>query len=194
MKWAINLANSQDKEIQFVIDYCKNWLLNFDTKKLGEIRINNGRRKVGDTFYGHCSYPRKKTKEREFTVVCHINPNIKFPFRRQQRRSPIYFKKNDILIEGAEAEYIAMGHSNNWELGLRCFAKNDGKWTEWVRVYEFITYNSFDECIASLFGHEIGHFLSKTKQIKVHNTEIEIDKFEDKFLEDYINYRNEKLK
>ena len=191
MKWTINLANSQDNEIQLVIDYCKNWLSQYNTKKLGEVRINNGRRTTGDTFYGHCSYPNKKVGEREFQVVCHINPNIKFPFKRHQRRSPIYFKKNDILIEGAEEQYIAMGHSDDWHLGLRCFAKNDGKMTEWVRVYEYITYQSFDECIASIFGHEISHFLSKTKQIKYHNTEIEIDKAEDEFLEEYGKYKSQ---
>jgi hypothetical protein len=191
MKYTINLKNSQDKEIQFVIDYCKNWLSKYDTKKLGVIRINNGRRKKGDTFYGHCSYPNKKAGEKEFTVVCHINENITFPFKRQQRRSPIYFKKNNVLVEGAEEQYIMINdNKDRWELGLKCYARNNGKMTEWVRVYEWIIYNSFDECIAAIFSHEMGHFLSKTKQIKVHNTEIEIDKFEDKFLEDYKIYKN----
>ncbi|MFA5152830.1 MAG: hypothetical protein WC554_09745 [Clostridia bacterium] len=193
MKWNINLKNGQDKEIQLVIDYCQNWLLNYDTKKLDEIRINNGRRTKGDTFYGHCSYPNKKLGEKEFKVVCHINENIQFPFRRYQRRSPIYFKKNDVLVEGAQLEYDKMANNKNWELGVRLFARNNDKMTEWVRVYEWITYNSFDECIASIFGHEISHFLSKTKQIKVHNTEIEIDKAEDKFLEEYRTYKHNVL-
>jgi len=193
MKWTIKLANSQDKEIQFVIDYCQNWLLKFDTKKLGEIRINNGRRKGSQTFYGHCSYPNKKEGIKEFKVVCHINEHCLFPLKHYQRRSPIYFMKDSILIEGAHEEYELMGKSPNWQLGIRCSAENNSKLTEWVRVYEYVMYDSFDECIASLFGHEIGHFLSKTKQIKVHNTEIEIDKYADIFLKDYKKYRIDKL-
>jgi hypothetical protein len=190
MKWIINLKNKQDKEIQLVLDYCKDWLSKFNTSKLGEIRINNGRPKENPSFYGRCWYPNKKNPN--YTISCQINDNIVFPFRRQQRRSPIYFMKNGVEVEGSYKLFEDMKIDSNFQLGAHCMA--NGGQTKWVRVYEYEIYNSFDECIAAIFGHEIGHFLSKTKQIKFHNTEIQIDKFEDEFLKQYKEYKYNLIK
>jgi hypothetical protein len=188
MKWSISLKNSKDKEIQFVLEYCKNWLSKYDTSKLGEIRINNGRqRKWDSTFYGHCDYPWKKRTE--YKVVCHINDDITFPLKRQQRRSPFYWIKNGIETVDSLQKFQDLKDNPKFELGKKVWGTTGEKETVWQRLYELEVYESFDECIAAIFGHEISHFLSRTKQIKVHNTEIEIDKAEDIFLKEYKEYK-----
>jgi hypothetical protein len=190
MKWVINLKNKQVEEIQLVLNFCKVWLSKFDTKKLDAVRIDNGRHNY-QTFYGRCHYPKKG--KRNYIVSCQINEGIVFPFKRQQRRSPIYLMKDNEIIEGANELYEQMTNpltrNPKFELGAHCSSMSPKGETKWVRVYEYETYNSFDECIAAIFGHEIVHFLSKTKQIKFHNTEIQIDKFEDEFLKQYKTYK-----
>jgi hypothetical protein len=192
MKWIVNLKNKQDKEIQFVLDYCKDWLSKFDTRKLDVVRIDNGRHDY-HTFYGRCHYPKKG--KRNYIVSCQINENIKFPFKRQQRRTPIYFMKSGVEVEGAYKLAEELQANPKFELGAHCIANGcNGGETKWVRVYEYETYDSFDECIAAIFGHEISHFLVKTRQVKgVRHDEIQIDKLEDEFLKQYKKYKYNKI-
>ena len=181
MKWIINLSNKSDPEIQKAIQYCKDFLKDFDISKLEYVRIDNGRTDY-KTFYGRCHYPKNG---KGFKVSCQINESVKFPLKRLQRRSPLYFMKKDIEVPGCHDKYEEMKTNPLFKLGEHVQAVNNGLLTSWVRVYEYMTYDNFTECLIAIFGHEIGHFLSKTKQIKFRNTEIEIDRFEDIFLNDY---------
>lgn len=181
MKWIINLSNKSQPEIQEALQYCKDFLKTYDTSKLEYVRIDNGRTDY-KSFYGRCHYPKGKSG---YKVSCQINDTIKFPHRRNQRISPLYFKKKGEYIEGSHDEYERLQDDPDFELGQHIIAYNNGLETSWVRLYKKATYNNFSECLISIFGHEIGHFLSRTKQIPYKNTEIEIDKFEDCFLESY---------
>ena len=187
MDWRIKFRINND-EIEAVIKYCQDWLQKYDTRKLDKISIV-GSKSSTTGFWGKCCYPAKRNKKSGYNITCTVHEDTKFPHRRVQRRSPLYFKKNGVVCEGAEEQYVAMGHSDHWKLGEH-WSVNGGE-TTWVRVYEYITYYSFDECIASIFGHEIGHFLSRTKQIKYPNTEIGIDKFEDDFLNEYRKWKSQ---
>lgn len=116
MKWVIKLENSQETDIQLVLNYCKEWLSKFDVRKLEEIRIVNTKG-MHHTFFGHCSYPNKK-KGTGFKVVCYIHEKISFPLKHHTRLSPIYFRKKGIEVPGAYALYEELQKNKDYFLEL----------------------------------------------------------------------------
>jgi hypothetical protein len=153
------------------------FLSGYDTSLLGWLRIDLGREykdRLGRRYrkyrgiYGRCWYPT----ESQPTIRLSCQVPGPFPCDIVTRLKPIY--RNPDGTWPPEARRLR---------GPIFKAPKSDR--QWKRVYGTTHVASLDEGILWIFAHEAFHWLTKTRQLKCRNNEIEADAFADGCLADF---------
>jgi len=180
MEWKIK-QDFKDKLRYATIAWLEDWLARFDTSELAYINMRlpvkaQSTKGGHGGVYGMCYYPARKKRDRVgikayYRISCTVAQKI-IPFQIDTRRKPLY--KNPDGTWPPVPEGCKKGAWNS--------ANNNGKVREWWSIIGQTNINTFDEAAVWLFGHEIFHFLRRTKQVPGRNTQIEADVFGDALL------------
>ena len=171
VQWSISLPEPPMQ----AIDWCKLQLQEWDCSKFSRVTITKGKPTYG-TVYGHCYYPQKGKVE-TYRISCQV-PGP-FPGVLRVRKPPAYFEPSQTDVEELECDLMGEGMT----IGAHCSATNKGKVTYWLRVTGETKVETLAEGVVWIFGHELFHFLRKSKQISGRNVEHQADKFGDDLLE-----------
>jgi hypothetical protein len=147
----------------------------WDFSKVSWFRIDRGRSDTCQSgAWGRCYYPTKKIPK--FRISCHVrgsgsNPKVVKPFRIQVKHQPIY--RN----EDGSWPPIPI---NRWVISER-----EAGGQAWQSTYSRVLVHDDQEAAVWIGGHELFHFLRKTKQIPGRNIEWQADQFGLKMLNEF---------
>ena len=167
------------------LDWIREFLAGYDISLLGWLRIDLGREyrdRLGRRYrkyrgiYGRCWYPT----ESQPTIRLSCQVPGPFPFDIVTRRKPVY--RNTDGSWPPEAK-LAKGP----------IVKAPGSSRQWKRVYGTTRVQTLDEGVVWIFAHEAFHWLTKTRQLKGRNNEIEADAFADNCLETFRHWESASL-
>jgi hypothetical protein len=176
MKWIVH-PKVREQGIDGV-EWLKEHLSAHDTKKVDWVRVDLGRDNYGGA-YGRCWYPEGRKKG--FRISLQV-PGP-FPFDIRTRRRPIYVTTENgvnVFSRDLEENEVMGEHVMKHQI-----VKGQSIYTNWIRVCAKTRVNTMDEAIVWVGAHEVYHFLTKSKQLKVRNGEIEADAYADKMLFQY---------
>lgn len=135
------------------------WLSRHDLSKLASFSVSD--RTTGNEVTGVCEYPKKGRKL--YRIKCRV-PGRVFPQHVAIRKSPIYRNVDGSWNNPPEGCYVS-GYKR----------LSNGK--EWNQIVSILWVTDLDEAIVWICGHEVFHFLRRTKQVPGRNTEIQADQF-----------------
>jgi hypothetical protein len=173
MRWII--AVDQKRNAQAVA-WCQTFAKGYDCSSVEWIRLDTGRhlpgRRPPQGVYGRCYYPSRD--RRTFRVSCQV-PGP-FPHRLISKRQPLY--------EGRDPAWLSI--PRGWESnGVGEAVRPDGTVVRWNSVFAYTRLATQAEGIIWIFGHEMFHFLRRSRQIPGRNGEWQADIFGDALLQAY---------
>jgi len=165
MELEVQVNLSREAE-QFIIAF----LSQYNVDKLAYIRLR-GSKGIGN--HGYCQYP---ISTRKYNKLRHIRRNI-------QPRKYYHIVCNigrDTTYPRKISQYIGCKVPQGFKGDPSGLARNQLDW-----VYDEEEVRDINEETIWIFGHEIFHFLRKTRQVDGRNTQSQANKFGFKLLRDF---------
>lgn len=158
MRWIIDKEYRDKESIRFLREH----MAEFDTAQVEWIRIDNGRGGHRG-LYGRTHYPTREKR------TYRISLQIPGPWPRgiAIREKPRY-RNADGSWPPAPGGQEEQGHGMSYDAGRVV--------KEWVSMVSRTRIEDADEAIIFLAGHELFHFLRKSRQVAGRNTEYEADR------------------
>jgi len=161
-------------------------LARYDTSKLQFVEFKRTR----NCSTGYCAYPYRKLKRKYFHIVVRI-PDWG-ESRRRKAQSILSWKETKRDSQGSwqgnteppnQFQDRTMGLTRRWKLWNKRQLE-DGRWCATYDVYFVepnevleMKFGDWNEELMFIFGHEMNHFLRKTKQVEGQNTQNQCDGF-----------------
>jgi hypothetical protein len=161
MRWIIHPEiRSEEKALNF----CRRLALTFNTVPLDWVRVDLGRGRICGA-YGRCWYPVKLPQPKGYRISIQV-PGP-FPYRHRRYVKPIY-RNSDGSWPPVPPNTKPAGYVEVYRNGLpHC----------WLRLTTEYLFESREIAIVHVFGHEMFHFLRRSRQIPGRNRENEADQF-----------------
>lgn len=165
-----------------VKDFIYRFTDDYNMKRLSEIELKVT---YGRSYYsGVCKYPPKGTRNKPYRIICRVSKyNIAY------NRFPMTVTEN-VGTETYDVDsgpiqlYEYIEHSEEHKAYRRVAV------TGWKYISEEVTFCDQSEVLVFIFGHELWHFLCKTKQERG-NWETKANKFGIEVLKAFRRWRVE---
>ena len=161
MKWIVHPDVRDETD---ALEFCREIAEEFVTDRLDWVRIDLGRGRYSGA-YGRCWYPTKNEPRQGFRISIQV-PGP-FPYRHLRYVKPIYQLEEGIWPPIPPGTQPA-GY---------CQVVKKGTIRRWLRLTTEYEFETRAIAIVHLFGHEMFHFLRRTKQVPGVNRENEADQF-----------------
>lgn len=170
MEWKTD--KFENINIDAAIAWITAFLKAYDISRLDYIYLSN-KSKRGYGVSGMCYYPSRKHKRKNYHITGLFSGN--YPQDIVSKRKPIYKNEDGTWPETPENYYV-LTIANRFL---------DGKLFEWKQVAENTKVYNENEAVVWLLGHELFHFLRRTRQVPGRNLEWQADRFGDKCLNEF---------
>jgi len=160
----------------------------YDLTTIKHIRFARAKYSHGTCYYAG-KFKKMKRERKQYRINCWIPENLDRYFERSVLKwKQIYIGKRSIIATNIKA--IPKTHNTRNSQGIykwifeKIVKDEPDKKIGMYKVYkivadevEEVTLKSLDELIIFIYGHELYHFLRKTKQIGGRNTQNQADGF-----------------
>ncbi len=161
MKWIVHPDVRSETD---ALDFVREFATEFSTDQLDWVRMDMGRGKYSGA-YGRCWYPSRSEPRKGYRISIQV-PGP-FPYRHRRYVKPIY--------QHADGSWQPVPHGT--QPSGYCHAVKKGVVRRWLRLTTEYEFETRAIAIVHLFGHEMFHFLRRTKQVPGVNRENEADEF-----------------
>ena len=131
-------------------------------------------------LHGICYYPSRKFQRKKFKIQCHVPET--YPYITFIREKPIY------ITDSTQKPQVPEGCTIDGS-GINVQTSKS-----WYIVSSRFTVQDVNEALVFIVGHEIFHYLRRTRQIPGVNLQSQADVFGKNLVKEYKEYLNTKGK